>query len=61
MYKYLGGGFIVGIPARDLTDEEARPYLKKSGFLKLYKKVEPAKPKAKEHTTWASERYEKSS
>ena len=24
--KYIGKGFIVGIPARDLTDEEVRQY-----------------------------------
>ena len=23
MYKYVGSGFVAGIPARDLTDEEA--------------------------------------
>ena len=44
MYKYLGGGFIAGIPAKDMTDEEARPYLKNPGFKKLYKKVIEKKP-----------------
>ena len=58
MYKYRGGGFIVGIPARDLTDEEAKPYKKKSGFIKLYKHI-PDKPKEK--TTWVSKHSEKSS
>ena len=26
MYKYTGAGFIPGVPARDLTDEEAQEY-----------------------------------
>lgn len=26
MYKYIGNGFIDGIPARNLSDEEARKY-----------------------------------
>ena len=34
--KYLGGGFLYGVPARDLTGEEARKYgrerLLKSGL-----------------------------
>jgi hypothetical protein len=46
MYKYLGGGFITGIPARDLTDDEARPYKKNPGFQKLYKKVYEKKEKS---------------
>ncbi len=43
--RYLGGGFLVGVPSRDLTEEEARIYgeswLVASG---LYKKIR--KPKA---------------
>ena len=63
MWKYTGkGAFILGIPARDLTDEEAQKIgisrLKKSG---LYKKI--AEPKAaKRSKEWqVSEHYEKSS
>lgn len=26
MYKYLGGGFLLGVPARNLTAEEAEVY-----------------------------------
>jgi hypothetical protein len=26
MLKYIGGGFIPGVPARDLTEEEAKLY-----------------------------------
>ena len=26
MYKYIGDGWIHGVPARDLTDEEAKFY-----------------------------------
>ena len=33
MWKYLGGGFIRGVPARNLTEEEAR----KIGFARLEK------------------------
>lgn len=42
MWKYNGKGFIVGIPARDLTDEEAKQYgiTHKRNF-GLYKKVKP--------------------
>lgn len=40
MLKYLGGGFLDGVPARDLSDEEASKFdikvLVQSG---LYKKV----------------------
>jgi hypothetical protein len=40
MLKYLGGGFIRGVPARNLTDDEVKKYgkarLLKSG---LYKEV----------------------
>ena len=63
MYKYLGGGFIVGIPARDLTDDEARPYKKQPGFNKLYKKVveRKSKPaKAKERSSWQEQEHSES-
>lgn len=26
MYKYIGNGFIDGVPARDITEEEAKKY-----------------------------------
>lgn len=26
MMKYIGGGFLVGVPSRDLTDEEVAEY-----------------------------------
>lgn len=48
MLIYTGGGFIQGVPARDLSDEEVKQHgrarLLASG---LYK--EPAKPKAAEN------------
>ena len=63
MWRYIGkGAFILGIPARDLTDEEAQQIgisrLRNSG---LYKKI--AEPKAaKRSKEWqVSEHYEKSS
>jgi hypothetical protein len=51
MWKYKGGGFVPGIPARDLSDEEVQAIgedvLKASG---LYEKVENRreKPRASE-------------
>lgn len=53
--KYVGdGSHIIGVPARDLTDDEAREYgalireQEKASGLKLYERVakdeEPAKP-----------------
>jgi len=63
MWKYIGKGtFVLGIPARDLTDEEAQHIgisrVRKSG---LYKKI--AEPKtAKGAKKWqVSEHLEKSS
>ena len=48
MLIYIGGGFIHGVPARNLSDEEVKQHgkarLLASG---LYK--EPAKPKAAEN------------
>jgi len=43
MLKYVGGGWLSGVPARDLTDEEAERYggageLVKSGLYVLSKK-----------------------
>lgn len=41
MWKYLGGAFLPGIPARDLTDEEVKEYglakIKKSNLYKHIK------------------------
>lgn len=46
--KYLGGGFLVGVPTCDLTDEQVQIYGKKwllaSG---LYKEIKPPKEKVK--------------
>lgn len=40
MWKYLGGAFLPGIPARDLTDEEAKKYgLEKVKKSNLYKHI----------------------
>lgn len=48
MWKYLGGGFIPGVPARDLTDDEARGYgldlLKASGLYEEMKAKEKPRP-----------------
>ena len=43
MWKYTGKGFVPGVPARDLTDEEMKTYrVEESG---LYERVpEPRKP-----------------
>lgn len=54
--KYIGGGsYILGVPARDLTDEEEREHGKiireqeKASGLKLYEKQDAPKPeKAKD-------------
>jgi hypothetical protein len=52
MLRYLGGGFIRGVPARNLTDDEAKKYgkarLLKSGLYKEVKEKKPAKSAAKE-------------
>ncbi len=41
-WKYKGGGFVAGIPARDLTASEGKKYgedlIKKSG---LYEEIKP--------------------
>ena len=50
MLKYIGSAFIVGIPARDLTDEEVSHFNKKrlldSG---LYQEVRVSKKKSQEN------------
>lgn len=44
MWKYVGNGeFIPGIPARDLTDEEAAAHMKDVVASRLYEKVAPQK------------------
>ncbi len=51
MLKYLGGGYIPGVPARDLTDDEEKEHAaliqaeEKASGLKLYGKpvAKPAK------------------
>jgi len=45
MYKYIGNGWIHGVPARDLSDEEAKKYgirqLLESGlYIKVIEKSE---------------------
>lgn len=40
-YKYLGNGFVVGVPARNLTEKEFEKYkkrLEKYNALELYQK-----------------------
>lgn len=53
--KYLGGGFLVGVPSRDLTEEEARIYgeswLIASGLYKKIRKPKVKKPAEKLVTT----------
>jgi len=53
-YKFLGGGFIQGIPARDLTEDEfnaltdgQKEQVRKSGLYEL-NKVSSKKPAEKE-------------
>lgn len=52
MWKYLGNGFVLGVPAIDLTDEQAKEYgekrLLKSG---CYKKANNKNYKVVEKTT----------
>lgn len=46
MLKYIGKSFIIGIPARDLTDEEARKFgVKRLVATGLYKEVRKTKLK----------------
>jgi hypothetical protein len=43
MWKYIGNGFLPPLPARDLTDQEAKGYgLEKVKKSNLYKHVNPA-------------------
>jgi len=43
MWKYLGGGFLPPLPARDLSDQEAKALgLEKVKKSNLYKHVNPA-------------------
>ena len=53
MLKYIGSGFIVGIPARDLSDEEVEncggaEFLISTGLYEKPKKFKAEKPKTKE-------------
>jgi len=59
MWKYLGGGFLPPIPARDLTDDEAKKYgLDKVKKSNLYKHTNdkiikaPVKAREKEGKLW---------
>ena len=46
MYKYNGKGFVKGIPARDLTDEEVKQYGERRVLASgLYEKVKERKVK----------------
>jgi len=49
MYRYLGNGFIHKIPARDLSEEEARKYgLRRIKQSNLYVHIRERKTKKKE-------------
>jgi len=51
MLRYLGGGFIVGVPARDLTNEEAEQHGVNNLILSgLYLLEEPARQPEMEET-----------
>ena len=57
MLKYNGKGWLPGIPARDLTDEEVKEYGGEMKLLatKLYEKEAPKKahkPKKEEGEKW---------
>jgi len=59
MLKYQGGGFIPGVPARDLTAEESKRFneakLIKSGLYKRDQVIQEKKEvayKAKENKKW---------
>lgn len=42
--KYMGGGFLPGVPARDLTDDEVKQYDEKALLNSgLYKKAKSVK------------------
>lgn len=47
MYKYIGNGFVAGIPARDLTEEEAErigvDIIKACGLYEIPKKSRKVK------------------
>ena len=61
MLKYTGKGFLIGVPSRDLTDEEVDKYGGEAALIAsgLYEKTQPEtdKPKTKkvkktEGETW---------
>jgi hypothetical protein len=45
MLKYIGGGFIPGVPARDLTEEEAKQYGGRLALIRTgrYKSDQPSR------------------
>lgn len=45
MWKYNGKGFIIGIPARDLSDEEAKRYMPRIKKCGLYVHIKDKPPK----------------
>lgn len=45
MWKYTHKGFLIGIPARDLTDDEAKQFGKRVKESGLYIHVKDKKPK----------------
>ena len=65
MWKYNGNGFIVGIPARDLSDEEAKKIgidrVKKCGLYTHKKDKRPVTAGLTKETQWQepehSEKY----
>ena len=62
MFRYLGKGFLPGIPARDLTEDEAKQYgIKRIKTCGLYKLVKEHDSKLRSKKWQASEHYEKSS
>lgn len=50
--RYLGGGFLFHIPARDLTEEEVEKYGGEKALLKtgLYERVEQSKKRPERAT-----------
>lgn len=57
--KYVGGGFLAGVPARDLTYDEARQYgvskLTGSGLYERASSPQKPKPSSDKSLTGASE------
>lgn len=59
MLRYLHNGYLAGVPARDLTDEEAKQYGKKrlleSGLYQEIRERKPRKETTKEPVEQAEE------